>query len=194
MESNTIIASNGKKILPPRSHSTSEMYAYYKLKNPKAKEPYWMFKEVIGRFNKKCADAVIFGQVFNFQSRLGYLLIKKIRRNYEKPVVDWGESKRIKTQLIESGLIPKGPDNPKGEDWLVYYSDPWYLRWAWVKRRVCKVKNQTVYKFVPTANRSKKAGDNSLAKLGNKGKLVLAQKINPSLHLAYDKHMGKMDY
>ena len=67
------------------------MYAHYKAKYPKSKEPYWMYKEVISRFNRKAADAVIFGQVLNFGSNLGNLLIKKIRRNYENPKVDWGQ-------------------------------------------------------------------------------------------------------
>lgn len=178
-----------KLIRPPRTHSTKEMYISYKVKFPTSKIPYWMFKEVISRHNKKCADAVIFGQVMNFGNKIGNLLIKKIRRNYEKPVVDWGESKKAKAQLIKVGLTPKGPNNPEGQNWLIYHSDPWYLRFAWVKKRICKVKNQTVYKFVPTSNRSKVAGDNNPEKLGNKGKLVLANKINPSLHLLYSNQV-----
>ena len=153
-----------------------------------------MFKEVLARFNKKAADAVIFGQAFNFGSRIGHLLIKKIRRNYEKPVVDWGESKKLKASIIAKGLTPRDKDNPNGEDWLIYFSDPWYLRWAWSKKSLCRVKNQTVYKFVPTSNRSKKSGDNSMGKLGNKGKLVLANKINPTLHLSYEAKIYKMDF
>lgn len=174
----------GKLIRPPRAHSTKEMYAHYKAKFPKSREPYWMFKEVISRFNKKAADAVIFGQVLNFGNKIGNLLIKKIRRNYKKPVVDWGESKLAKAQILASGGTPRG-NGVEGEDWLIYYSDPWYLRFAWIKKRICNVKNQTVYKFVPTSNRSKKAGDNSPARLGNKGKLVLANRINPVLHELY---------
>ena len=67
---------NGKKIVPPKTHSTKEMYDFYKQHFPKRKsEPYWMFKEVLARFNRKAADAVIFGKVFNFGNRLGHLLI-----------------------------------------------------------------------------------------------------------------------
>lgn len=183
----------GKKIVTPKAHSTREMYNYYKLKNPQSKEPYWMYKEVIARFNKKAADAVIFGQVLNFGNRIGNLLIKKIRRNYEKPEVDWGESKRMKAELIKAGLEPRKAGETTGHAWLVYFSDPWYLRWAWSKKRICKVKNQTVYKFIPTGNRSKTAGDNSPSKLGNRGKLVLANKLNPSLHMVYENHMSKQD-
>jgi len=181
----------GKKIIPPKTKSVADMYEFYKQKYPQAKEPYWMYKEVLSRFNKKASDAVIFGQVLSFGNKIGNLLIKKIRRNYEKPVVDWGESKRVKADLIREGFTPKGPLQPDGKEWLIYYSDAWYLRWAWVKKRVCRVKNQTVYKFTPTANRSKAAGDNSPGKLGNRGKLVLANKLNPTLHMVYENHMSK---
>lgn len=186
----------GKKIVPPRARSAKDMYTFYRQKYPEAEEPYWMFREVISRFNKKSADAVIFGQVLNFGNRLGHLLIKKIRRNYEKPIVDWGASKKFKAELVAQGGTPKGPDNPSGQEWLIYYSDAWYLRWAWSKKQskkqLCRVKNQTVYKFVPTANRSKKAGDNSPSKLGNRGKLVLANQLNPNLHVVYENHMTKI--
>lgn len=180
---------NGKLIRTPRAHSTKEMYAFYKAKYPKSKEPYWMFKEVIARYNKKTADAIIFGQVLNFDNKIGNLLIKKIRRNYEKPVVDWGASKKEKKKILAEGGTLWSEQNPSGEKWMIYHSDPWYLRFAWVKKRVCRVKNQTVYKFVPTSNRSKTEGDNNPAKLGNKGKLALAQKINPTLHLLYSNQM-----
>jgi hypothetical protein len=180
---------HNKLIRRPRTHSTKDVYNYYKAQHPKAKEPYWLFKEVVARYNKKASDAVIMGQVFNFGSKLGHLLIRKIRRNYEKPVVDWGESKRYRNELLLAGKIPKGPDTPEGENWLSYFSDPWYLRWGWVKKKLCRVKNQTVYKFVPTGNRSKKAGNTSLKVLGNKGKLTLMNKINPMLHVVYDSKM-----
>ncbi len=187
----------GKKIRTPRSHSTREMYTYYLQKTPimekNDKLPYWMFKEVIARFNKKSADAVIFGQALNFGSRIGHLLIKKIRRNYDKPVVDWGESKRLKAEILERGGQIQDDQHPQGEGWLVYYSDPWYLRWGWKKKTICRVKNQTVYCFKPTANRSKKANDNSLSKLGNRGKLALMNKLNPSLHLLYSNYLSKIE-
>lgn len=174
-------------IISPKTHSTKGMYAYYKQKNPTSKIPYWMFKEVVTRFNKKSSDAIIFGQILNIGNRIGHILIKKIGRNYRKPMIDWGESKRKKQELINQGIIPKDQNNPTGEEWMIFYTDPWYLRWAWGKKRVCKVKNQTVYKFIPTSNKSKKAGDNSLSKLGNKGKLTLANKLNPTLHYIYSQ-------
>jgi len=188
----TVVERSHKQIKAPRAHSTKEVYKYYRSKYPTAEEPYWLFKEVIARCNKKAADAVIFGQIFNFGNRIGHLLIKKIPRNYERPVVDWGESRRVRSELIEVGKTPRDKVNTEGENWLVYYSDPWYLRWGWVKKRICRVKNQTVYKFVPTGNRSKKAGVNTLDVLGNRGKLALMNRLDPGLHLSYSTYSRKL--
>lgn len=181
-----------KKIVKPKTHSAEGMYKFYKKNNPDSEITYWMFKEVISRFNKKASNAIIFGSALNIGSRLGLILIKKIRRNYTKPKPNWGESNKRKKELIAQGIVPKDQNHPDGEEWISFYTDPWYLRWAWVKKRICRVKNQTVYKFMPTANRSKTAGDNSLDKLGNKGKLVLANKLNPTLHINYEQ-VNKFD-
>jgi hypothetical protein len=174
------------RIVKPRIHSTKDSYKYFCFTHPEEKIPYWMYKEVISRINKKASNAIIFGDMLNLQNNLGYLRIKKIKRNYLKPIPDWGASNKLKAQLVIEGKVPKDRDHPDGEEWMVFFTDPWYLRWAWVKKGVCRVKNQTVYEFRPTANRSKTAGDNSLDLLGNKGKLVLANRTNPVLHYNYD--------
>lgn len=179
-----------KKIVEPRTHHVPDMYKYYIKKYEPTKRmnktKAWMYREVLSRYNKKVSDLVIFGQVLNLQNRLGYIRIRKIKRNYENPIVDWAASRKNKADIINSGGTPRGPKNPAGKDWVTLFDDPWYLRWAWVKRSVCKVRNHTVYKFTPTANKSKKAGDNSLDKLGNRGKLALANKANPLLHTQYE--------
>lgn len=179
-----------KKIVPPKIHSTVGMYSFFKKRNPGTKIPYWMFKEVIARHNKGVSEAVIQGSVFNFGSGLGLLLIKKIKRSWRSllhPVPDWGASNMRRKELEAQGIATKGPTNPDGEEWIIFFTDPWYLRWGWSKRRICRVKNQTVYKFIPTSNRSKKSGDTDIRKLGNKGKLALMNKLNPNLHVIYER-------
>jgi hypothetical protein len=201
-----------KKTVKPKCHTSKDMYRFYKTKYPEAKEPYWLYKEVIARFNKKASDAVIFGQVLNFGNRIGNLLIKKIRRNYKKPIVDWGESKKLKNQLLAEGKtlyeewfevdgvrVDEQTEGAKlvhngGEKWLIYFSDPFYLRWAWVKKDICRVKNSSVYKFSPTSDRSKKAGNADLTRLGNKGKLTLYVKNNPSATILYSDWVTPKEY
>lgn len=174
------------KIIEPRIHTPADSYKLFKQTKPELDIPYWMYREVLTRIFKKVSSQIIFGSMLNLQNNLGYIRIKKIRRNYKKLVPDWGASNRLKADLLEKGITPKDADHPNGEEWLVFFSDPWYLRWAWVKAGVCRVKNQSVYMFRPTANRSKTAGDNTPEKLGNKGLLVLANKLNPVLHYNYD--------
>jgi hypothetical protein len=187
MEEATTNQGNGKKIIKPKTHSVKGMYAYFKDKNPTTDIPYWMYNEILSRYNKKAADAVIFGEVLNLGNTVGRILIKKIRRRYDKLEVDWGASNIRKAELIAQGITPKDPEHPEGENWILYHTDAWYARWAWQKRNgACKVRNQSVYKFLPSSNRSKKAGDVSLDKLGNKGKLALAIRCNPGLHLIYE--------
>lgn len=198
-----------QNIIEPRTHTVKDMYKWFKKKNPDTEIVYWMFREILLRHNKKAADAIIFGDVFNLGNHVGRILIKKIKRNYDKPVVDWGASRKEKKKLIEEGKLlyeewyelngqkvdkqTRGAvkKNNGGEKWMIYFNDPYYFRWAWSKKRVCRVKNQTVYKFLPTNNRSKAAGDFSLEKLGNKGKLTLANKLNPLLHLRYEKQLNE---
>lgn len=174
------------KIIEPKIHSVAESYKFFKRTKPELDIPYWMYREILSRTFKKVSNNIIFGEMFNLQNNLGYIRIKKIKRNYKKLVPNWGESNKLKASLIAEGKVPKDQDHPDGEEWLVFHSDPWYLRWAWVKLGVCRVKNQSVYLFRPTANRSKTAGDNSRDKLGNRGLLVLANKANPVLHYNYD--------
>lgn len=173
------------KIVKPCIYSVKDSYAQYK-KEVEKPVPYWMYREVLSRICKKASVQIIAGGTLNLQNNLGYIRIKKIKRNFMKAVPNWGESNKLKAELISKGITPKDQNNPTGEEWIVFYTDPWYLRWAWIKAGVCRVKNQTVYLFKPTANRSKTAGDNDLEKLGNRGLLVHANRLNPTLHHSYE--------
>lgn len=115
-------------------HTVRDMYKWYK-KNTEKPMVYWMFREILLRHNRKVADAIIFGDVYNVGNFVGRILIKKIKRNYEKAVPNWGESKKRKAELIAQGIQPKDEQHPNGEEWMVFYTDPWYLRWAWAKSR-----------------------------------------------------------
>lgn len=179
-------------IVKPKSYTAADIYKFFKQNNPKSKVPYWMFKEVLTRFNKKASDTIIMGGMLNLGNNLGYVRIKKIRRNYEKAEPNWKESNVQRRLLLSEGKLPKGPDHPDGENWIVFFTDPWYLRWAWIKKGVCRVKNQSVYEFKPTSDQSRGSGDvvpevsRDRNKLGNKGKLVLANRLNPALHHVYE--------
>ena len=143
---------------------------------------YTLFKEIIARFNKKMSHSLVFeGKTLNLCNTLGYLKIKKIERNLTKDHIDWPASHKLKQRFIEEGKEIYSKDNPNGKKWFVYRSDPWYLRWGWIKNKgACRVKNQTVYSFNPTANRSN-------GMMGNKGLLSRSNMDDSLLHFKYDE-------
>lgn len=149
---------------------------------------YNQFKEIITLFNKKASDYIVQGENLNLQNRLGYIQIRKIIPTIRSTSrIDWNESKKYKQELISKGEIPKDKENPDGKDWLIYINQPFYLRWAWVKRGkkspACSVKNNKVYAFYPTASSSTTAEGGKVP--GNKAKLSKAQLDNPLLHNKY---------
>ena len=178
------------KIVKPKILSTKDVYKYYcKLKKEKGEEivPYWMFKEATSRISKKASNMIIQGGILSLGNHLGYLKIRKINRTFKKSIVNWGETNKEKKKLLSQGLVLREGEK-EGEDWLIYYTDPWYFRWAWIRRNGSSIfKNQTAYEFRPTSDRSKKEGEERLKVLGNKGKLVLANKKNSLLHLRYSE-------
>ena len=139
---------------------------------------YNMFKTVIYSYNQKAVRALIDdGSVLSLQEKLGYVYIKKIKQPSSMP--DWGASKQRKQELIKEGKTPKDQEHPDGENWIVFYENRFFLRWAWKKNNgACRVKNHTVYGFYPTQN-------SSAGVLGAKGLLVKANHENPMLHLKY---------
>lgn len=176
------------KIVKPKTRTAKDMYKFFKKQNPDSKVVYWFFKEVLSRYNKKVSEYIIAGETLRLGSKLGYSAIRKIDRTYSKPTPNWGASLKLKNQLIKEGKTPKGPDNPNGEEWLVFYTDSYYFRWSWIKRGGrSPVRNTTVYAFHPTSNRSTTSNeDPDWDSLGNKGKLTLANRLNPVLHLRYE--------
>ena len=138
---------------------------------------YYTFRDVIYAYNKKVVERVVDGDKVNLNERLGYMYIGKI--NKPSKLINWEESKALKQQIIDEGDTPRDKEHPSGENWLVYYDNPFYFRWTWQKRNgICKVKNHTVYGFYPT-NKSSKGVP------GAKSQLVEANKKNPLLHLKY---------
>lgn len=119
-------------------YSTKDAYKAYLKKNPKTTVTYALYKHIIAEFNKKVAEKVLDGQVFNMGHRLGSIRIKRIPRSFNKPAIDWYETNKLKEQGIKK---------------LVYYTDEYYFRWNWDKHR-CMVKNKSVYTFSPTAGKN----------------------------------------
>lgn len=138
---------------------------------------FYTFRDIIYAYNQKAVDAIIDGEVINLSEKLGFMYVLKINNRTKN--INWQESLQYKQELIDAGEQPKEEGHPDGKNWLVYYDNPWYLRWAWKKKKgACRVKNNTVYGFYPSATSSKGVP-------GTKKKLVQANEHNPLLHLKY---------
>jgi hypothetical protein len=135
-----------------KSRTAIEMFNYFQEVNNKPEVTYFLYKEVISRFNKKISEGILRGENFNLKERLGYIRIKKIKRSFKTtPPIDWAESRKLQAQGVEK--------------YLVYYTDPYWYRWYWEKKK-CTVKNKSVYCFIPTVSNSSKDGNrNKLVKI-----------------------------
>lgn len=145
-----------------KSLTAIDMYKYFKARTTEDVS-YFLYKETISRFNKKISDAILTGHTFNPKFHLGRIRIKKIKRSFTTtPPIDWAESRKLQKAGVEK--------------YLVYYTDPYWYRWYWEKKK-CTVKNKTVYSFQPTVSNSRKDG--------NRNKLSKILQTNPLAALKY---------
>jgi hypothetical protein len=113
--------------------STADMYELFQEKYPDSDVTFAMFRHVICEFNKKAVDAILEGQTLKMGFGLGYIRVQKIERRFDKPTIDWHETKKLKAQ---------------GIDKKVYYTDDYIYHYYWAKK-ACNIKNKTVYRFDP---------------------------------------------
>jgi len=110
---------------------------------------YKEFSAACSEFNIAAMERILEGEELNMGHRLSTLSVIRIKRDFKNPNVNWPASFELKEQIIEEGGTPKSDENPDGEEWLVYYDDPWYARFYWQKSR-CQVPNKTAYSFRAT--------------------------------------------
>ncbi len=144
------------------------------------------FRNIIVTYNIKAKDRMInHGEVINMKQYLGYLYVQKMPRNHPKfeynkgdKTPNWMESNKYKQELIDKGIEVKDADHPDGKDWIVYYTDPFYVRVSWTKKKgACRVKNHTYYRFSTSSGQK-----------GFKKQLSNANMNNPILYRKYIKN------
>lgn len=152
-----------------------DIYRYYAdtSKSPVEKNVY---REICEEFNLQIIDYILEGGVFNMKNNLAYLSIRCIERNPSKPTVDWWESNNYKRELLDKGKQLYNKETGEGEQWLIYYTDPWYCKFHWEKHK-CKIPNKTAYRFTPTRGIK-----------GNKEKLSKLLKEDDLAYLRFKKH------
>lgn len=138
-----------------------------------------LHRDICEEFNIKIINHILEGGVFNMKSNLAYLSIRCIERNPRKPTVDWWESNKYKSELLAEGKQLYDSNTGEGEQWLIYYTDPWYCKFHWEKHK-CKIPNKTAYRFTPTRGIK-----------GNKEKLSKLLKTDDLAYLRF-KHHGNI--
>jgi ribosomal protein L19E len=154
----------------------AEQYAFY-LKNTKSKNKLSKddFKNFVYTAHSKIADSIIGnGFVYKIPYNIGEVKIMVHERRALH--IDWAKTKAYKKELIEKGVVIKSDTNPKGEEYFIYRTDPYYYGFKWNKgRKIFKnaynLKNKSLYKFkVVKANRKKLSSsidDLSMMKYGS---------------------------
>lgn len=158
------------------------------------KTPQRMYFMMQYNFNREIANFILKGGVYNFGQHLSRLGISYVLRGKNsKPVVDWGESNKLKKQLIEQGFTPKSQENPNGIKWILHRTDEGYCFWKWLKSRAF-IPNKKMYKFraIATNNECTDYGgtltqEEILAKsIGPFDKMMALLKLNPQIKERYD--------
>ena len=109
-----------------------------------------LYKNICQDFNIQIMNHIIYeAGVFDMGNNLSTISIKRIKRNYKNPQVDWNASNQYKQELLDQGEKLYDHETGEGTKWLIYHDEDWYCRFYW-KKQYAKFKNKTVYRFVAT--------------------------------------------
>jgi hypothetical protein len=107
------------------------------------------YQMICREFNDKVKEELLEGKRFNMGYSLGAIQIVKVYTNGSVKKINWKESLQYRKELLEQGIIIKSEENPDGHPWLVYFTEDFIFRIAWLKKE-SYVKNNTVYNFKAT--------------------------------------------
>jgi hypothetical protein len=127
------------------------------------------FKNIIADFNIHSMNEIIYNaRTLNMRCGMSTISIMQLKRNFNKPIIDWFESNKYKEELIKKGKELYNEETGEGEKWFVYFTDDKYCRFYWSKKWV-QLPNKTVYRFEPT--RGLKGNKDKLKEHLNKNEL-----------------------
>lgn len=108
-------------------------------------------------FNRKICKEII-EKNYKFNTGFGIIEIKKKPRT--KPIINWGESNKLKQELINKGLTPFNKEtSPDGINWFIYYETSITYKWNWFKDgSTMFIKDLNCWKFIPMTGNKKNLG------------------------------------
>lgn len=116
------------------THNMKQMYEFFCKLHPDEDIPFILFRETITRYNKMLLERILNGEKVMLGSGLGAIVILKNKRSFNKRMIDWGETNRLKRE--------------EGINKYVYFTDDTWVKFYW--HRLSKIGNRSVYRFVPT--------------------------------------------
>lgn len=134
---------------------------------------YSKFKQILAVYNKRAGDKIIEGKKVNLLNGLGYLVAKRVERNFNNKAVNWVETDKLRD---ENGELPIRD----GKKVMIYFIDEDWCRVAWVKTTA--IRNISVYSFVPSGGQKGKGFRQAFSK---------ALKDNPLLMLSFEYYPRK---
>ncbi len=166
--------------------------------------PFRIYSYILKEYNKKISHRMLLGYSLDVGANVGQIVIKKIRRIFNvggkeaTKNIDFGETKKLRKRLLDSGVEIFSKDNPKGQKYLVYYTSD-YFYWYYWNRGNCQIPNCFLYTFTPTnfintKSRSQIEFTNNAKNkediietdlLGNRDKLYCLIRFDSSLGLNY---------
>lgn len=135
------------------SEETATLMANRKFFNGKEPINYKQFVAIQENFGKLMMDAVLKGYKFIIPYIVCKVGLIKKRRNINKLAINWGESDRLKAELLSKGLEPakqlkEGETNYGQKDkfgnpilsndnlWQVFYTDDWIARLVYMPIKI----------------------------------------------------------
>ena len=117
-----------------RTHRSPDLFNFYLKKNPGTDISQVKFRNVLKDYNEAIIDRLLLGDEIQLFNGMGSIIIKKHPRSFSRKKVDFGTTNALKKQGINK---------------IVYFTDDYFCMIHWVKKTI-KVKNISVYKFVPS--------------------------------------------
>jgi len=129
------------------------------------KVSYSQYSKILRDINKELLKLLIDGKTIRIGNNLGVLKVVSIARtNFTQP--NFGESNKLKQQIIDRGEVPRDKNNPDGKDWLVYFTDDRYLTFRWekwttnIEKNIYRATNSTSYNFSVMRDAGRSLGNN----------------------------------
>ena len=128
-------------------YGTDDMHRAY----GRTKISYQDFSRIVNRYNKLIVEAIARGETWKIPLNMGKVSLVTSSRSYKRKRIDWLASNQLKKEIIARGGTPRKPGSKEGESWIVYYTDDFYCRVQWDKKKTKgnSVKNWKIYKFYP---------------------------------------------